>query len=88
MTKVRGNKKERVGVVVSDKMDKTVVVKVDNIVKHPIYKKYIKRRVTYKAHDEQNACAAGDKVLIVESRPLSKDKRWRVRTILEKNVIV
>jgi len=88
MTKVRGKSKERIGVVVSDKMDKTVVVKVDNMVKHPVYKKYIKRRVTYKAHDEQNACAAGDKVLIVETRPLSKDKRWRVREILEKHVSV
>ena len=86
--KERGNRKERIGVVVSDKMDKTVVVKVDNMVKHPVYKKYIKRRVTYKAHDEQNSCAAGDKVLIVETRPLSKDKRWRVREILEKHVSV
>ncbi len=88
MIKERGKSKERIGVVVSDKMDKTVVVKVDNMVKHPVYKKYIKRRVTYKAHDEQNACAAGDKVLIVETRPLSKDKRWRVREILEKHVSV
>jgi len=88
MTKVRGNRKERIGVVVSDKMDKTVTVKVDNMVKHPVYKKYIKRRVTYKAHDEQNLCAAGDKVLIVETRPLSKDKRWRVREIIEKHVSV
>ncbi|NIN62418.1 MAG: 30S ribosomal protein S17 [Gammaproteobacteria bacterium] len=88
MTKERGKRKEKIGVVVSDKMDKTVVVKVDNMVKHPVYKKYIKRRVTYKAHDEQNACAAGDKVLIVETRPLSKDKRWRVREILEKHVSV
>ena len=88
MTKERGKRKERVGVVVSDKMNKTVVVKVDDIVKHPVYKKYIKRRVTCKAHDEQNACAAGDKVLIVETRPLSKDKRWRVREILEKHVSV
>ncbi len=88
MTKERGKRKEQIGVVISDKMDKTVVVKVDNMVKHPVYKKYIKRRVTYKAHDEQNACAAGDKVLIVESRPLSKDKRWRVREILEKHVSV
>ncbi|MGK2906566.1 MAG: 30S ribosomal protein S17 [Desulfuromonadales bacterium] len=88
MTKERGNKKLRVGVVVSDKMDKTVVVKVDNLIKHPVYKKYIKRRVTCKAHDEQNICAAGDKVLIVETRPLSKDKRWRVREILEKHVSV
>ena len=88
MAKERGNKKTRVGIVVSDKMDKTVVVKVDNMVKHPTYKKYIKRSVTFKAHDEQNACAQGDKVLIVESRPLSKDKRWRVREIVEKNVSV
>lgn len=86
MTTQRGKSKERVGVVVSDKMDKTVVVKVDDVVKHPVYKKYIKRRVTCKAHDEQNICAAGDKVLIVETRPLSKDKRWRVREILEKHV--
>ncbi|HKJ29202.1 MAG: 30S ribosomal protein S17 [Planctomycetota bacterium] len=88
MTKERGNKKLMVGVVISDKMDKTVVVKVDDIVKHPVYMKYIKRNATYKAHDENNDCAAGDKVLIVESRPLSKDKRWRVREILQKNVSV
>lgn len=88
MTKERGNKKVRTGVVVSDKMDKTVVVKVESLVKHPAYKKYIKRSVTCKAHDEQNACATGDKVLIVESRPLSKDKRWRVREILDKHVSV
>ncbi len=88
MTKERGNRKSRVGVVVSDKMDKTVVVKVDNLVKHPIYKKYIKRRVTFKAHDENNNCGIGDKVMIVESRPLSKEKRWRVREILEKNISV
>jgi len=88
MTTERGNRKTRVGVVTSDKMDKTVVVKVDQLVKHPIYKKYIKRKVTYKAHDEQNTCAVGDKVLIVETRPLSRDKRWRVREILEKNATV
>ncbi len=74
--------------MVSDKMDKTVVVKVDQLVKHPIYKKYIKRKVTCKAHDESNNCAVGDKVLIVETRPLSRDKRWRVREILEKHVTV
>jgi small subunit ribosomal protein S17 len=88
MTTERGKRKTRVGLVVSDKMDKTVVVKVDNLVKHPVYKKYIKRRITLKAHDEQNECGIGDKVLVVESRPLSKDKRWRVREVLEKNVIV
>ena len=88
MIKERGKKKLLVGVVVSDKMDKTVVVKVDSIVKHAVYKKYMKRSVTCKAHDEENNCAAGDKVLIVESRPYSKDKRWRVREIIEKHVSV
>jgi len=88
MSTEQGNRKTRVGVVVSDKMDKTVVVRVDNIVKHPVYKKFIKRRVTCKAHDERKECAIGDKVLIVETRPLSKDKRWRVREVLEKNVSV
>lgn len=88
MNKARGNQKTRTGVVTSDKMDKTVVVKVEKLVKHPTYKKYIKRRVTYKAHDENNECGIGDKVTIVETRPLSRDKRWRVREILEKNVIV
>lgn len=88
MATERGNRKTRVGIVVSDKMDKTVVVNVDQLVLHPVYKKYIKRRVKYKAHDEQNSCAVGDKVLIVETRPLSRDKRWRVREILEKNVTV
>lgn len=82
----RGKGKTQTGVVVSDKMDKTVVVRVDHLVKHPVYKKYIKRKVTCKAHDEQNACSVGDKVLIVESRPLSRDKRWRVREILVKSV--
>jgi small subunit ribosomal protein S17 len=85
MIKERGNRKVRVGLVVSDKMDKTVVVKVDSIVKHPTYKKYIKRHVTFKAHDEENVCVTGDKVLIVETRPLSKNKRWRVREILGKD---
>ncbi len=88
MTTDRGSRKTRVGVVVSDKMDKTVVVQVDQMVKHPTYKKYIRRRVKCKAHDEQNQCGVGDKVLIVETRPLSRDKRWRVREILEKNVNV
>ncbi|MBW6509303.1 MAG: 30S ribosomal protein S17 [Desulfuromonadales bacterium] len=82
----RGKRNTRVGIVVSDKMDKTVVVKMDNLVKHSMYKKIIKRKVTCKAHDETNSCSIGDKVLIVESRPLSRDKRWRVRQILEKAV--
>lgn len=80
----RGNKKEMQGVVVSDKMNKTVTVRVERVVKDPTFRKYLKRHVKYKAHDEKNECAIGDKVLIVESRPLSKEKRWRVRTILEK----
>lgn len=84
----RGNRKTRIGVVVSDKMQKTVVVRVDQMIKHPVYHKYIRRKVTCKAHDEQNACQVGDKVLIVETRPLSKGKRWRVREILEKTTIV
>jgi len=75
------------GRVVSDKMDKTITVLVERQVKHPLYKKYIKRKVNCKAHDEANSCGVGDKVLIVETRPLSKDKRWRVRQILEKAVI-
>ncbi len=81
----RGNRKTQVGVVVSDKMDKTVVVKVDRLVKHPVYNKYIKRSAKYKAHDDDNSCKTGDRVLIVETRPLSKDKRWKVRQIIDKS---
>jgi small subunit ribosomal protein S17 len=88
MVTERGNRKTRVGIVARNKMDKTVVVKVDQWVKHPAYRKYIKRSVNCKAHDEKNSCAVGDKVLIVETRPLSRDKRWRVREILEKHVTV
>ncbi len=79
----RGHKKTQVGVVVSDKMTKTVVVKVDTLVKHQIYNKYIKRSTKYKVHDEQNACKTGDRVQIVECRPLSKDKRWSLKHIIE-----
>jgi len=78
----RGHRKIQTGVVVSDKMDKTVVVKVDRIIKHPVYNKYIKRSAKYKAHDEQNACKTGDRVLITASRPLSKDKCWKVSQII------
>jgi small subunit ribosomal protein S17 len=74
------------GTVVSDKMDKTVVVESSRLVKHPVYKKLIKRRTRHKAHDEKNQCKIGDKVLIVETRPLSKNKRWRVREIVEERV--
>jgi small subunit ribosomal protein S17 len=81
---MRGKQKVREGVVVSDKMEKTVVVAVDRLVKHPLYKKYVRRRKRYKAHDEENRCSVGDRVLIAETRPLSRDKRWRIRTILDK----
>ena len=81
----RGSRKTQTGVVVSDKMDKTVVVKVDRLVKHPVYNKYIKRTAKYKAHDEANSCQVGDRVVIVETRPLSKDKRWKIRQIVEKS---
>jgi len=80
----RGNKRTVKGVVVSDKMDKTVVVKTERLVKHTGFRKYVRRHQKYKAHDERNECGVGDTVLIVESRPLSRDKRWRVRQILEK----
>ncbi len=80
----RGRAKTREGVVVSNKMAQTVVVVVQRLVKHPQYKKYVKRRARYKAHDEQNSCSVGDRVVITETRPLSKDKRWRVRSIVEK----
>ena len=78
----RGHRKTQTGVVVSDKMDKTVVVKVDRIIKHPVYNKFIKRSAKYKAHDEQNQCKVGDQVVIVETRPMSKEKCWKVRQIL------
>ncbi len=80
----RGNKRIIAGIVISNKMDKTVVVRAERLVKHPVFHKYIRRHVRYKAHDEKNACNIGDKVLIMESRPLSKDKRWRMKEILEK----
>ena len=79
---VRGNRKTQIGVVVSDKMEKTVVVKVARIVKHPVYNKYMRRTDKYKAHDENNSCKIGDRVIIVETRPLSKDKCWKVRQII------
>lgn len=80
----RNLRKSRVGVVVSDKMDKTVVVAIKDNVRHPLYKKIVKRTVKLKAHDETNACNIGDRVLVMETRPLSKDKRWRVAEIIEK----
>ena len=80
----RNLRKTRVGRVVSDKMDKTVVVAIVDNVKHPLYKKIVKRTVRLKAHDENNACKVGDRVEVMENRPLSKDKRWRVVEIIEK----
>ena len=80
----RKSRKVRVGLVVSDKMDKTVVVAVIDNVRHPLYKKIVKKTVRRKAHDENNSCGIGDRVRIMETRPLSKDKRWRVESIVEK----
>jgi len=75
-----------IGTVVSDKMDRTVVVQTERLVKHRLYDKYIRRRAKFSAHDAENSCRIGDKVLITESRPLSKTKRWQVSQILEKAV--
>jgi small subunit ribosomal protein S17 len=80
----RGYRKVREGVVVSDKMDKTVVVMVEDRVKHPKYGKVIRRTKKYKAHDDANACGVGDRVVLMETRPLSTTKRWRVAEIVEK----
>jgi small subunit ribosomal protein S17 len=79
----RNLRKTRVGVVVSDKMDKTIVVAIEDNVAHPLYNKIIKRTVKLKAHDENNECHKGDKVEVMETRPLSKDKRWRLVKVLE-----
>lgn len=84
MSVERKLRKVRVGKVVSNKMEKTVVVAVVDNVRHPIYKKIVKRTVRRKAHDEQNACEIGDRVRIMETRPLSKEKRWRVIDVIEK----
>ena len=84
MTEERNLRKTRVGYVVSDKMDKTVVIAIEDNVKHPVYGKIIKRTLKVHAHDEENACGVGDKVEIMETRPLSKDKRWRLVRIIEK----
>lgn len=79
----RGNRKVRVGKVVSDKMDKTIVVATESLVAHPLYKKQIKTTKKFKVHDESNLCKTGDTVKIMETRPLSKDKRWRLVEVLE-----
>jgi len=80
----RNLRKTRTGKVISDKMDKTIVVAVENNVKHPLYKKIIKRTYKLKAHDEKNECKTGDRVRVMETRPLSRDKRWRLVNIIEK----
>ncbi len=84
MTEERALRKVRVGMVVSDKMDKTCVVAIEDNVKHPVYGKIIKRTLKVHAHDEKNECGVGDKVRIMETRPLSKTKRWRLVEIIEK----
>ena len=83
-TIVRGYRKTRTGIVVSDKMDKTVVVAVRTKVRHPLYGKMVNKTTKFKAHDENNECGIGDTVRIMETRPLSKDKRWRLVEIIEK----
>ena len=80
----RNERKNRIGRVVSDKMDKTIVVAMERTVQHPLYKKAVKKTVTFKAHDENNECNIGDKVKVMETRPLSKDKRWRLVEVMEK----
>lgn len=86
MEKKTKKKRQLTGSVVSDKMDKTVIVQVERLVKHQLYKKYIRRCTRFAAHDETNSCKPGDIVLITESRPLSRTKRWRVNQIVEKAV--
>ncbi|MDD6186693.1 MAG: 30S ribosomal protein S17 [Oscillospiraceae bacterium] len=80
----RNLRKTRIGTVVSDKMDKTIVVAIEDRVAHPLYKKIVKRTVKFKAHDEKNECGVGDRVEIMECRPLSKDKNWRLVRVVEK----
>lgn len=83
-TEIRNRRKVREGIVISDKMDKTVVVQVRDLVQHPLYKRVLKRTSKFKAHDEENSCKMGDTVRIMETRPLSKEKCWRVTDILER----
>ena len=84
MSEQRGIRKTRIGVVVSDKMDKTIVVATNRRVRHPLYGKYIKRTSKFKAHDEENICGIGDTVRVMETRPLSKDKHWRLVEVIRK----
>lgn len=84
MAETRNLRKQRVGIVTSDKMDKTITVSVTEHVQHPLYKKFVKRTYKLKAHDENNECHIGDRVRVMETRPLSKDKNWRLVTIVER----
>ena len=84
MSEVRGNRKTRVGIVVSDKMDKTIVVAIKTRVKHVLYRKILNRTTKLKSHDENNTCCGGDVVKVMETRPLSREKRWRLVEIVEK----
>ena len=84
---IRGIRKRKIGVVISDKMDKTVVIQIERLVSHPVYKKYVKRRNNIKAHDEKNEYQIGDRVEVVETRPTSKDKRWRVNKLIDRPVV-
>lgn len=84
MSESKKSQKTRIGLVISNSMDKSAVVQTDQLIKHKLYGKYIRRRVKYMAHDPENQCSIGDRVLIEECRPLSKQKRWRVRQIIEK----
>jgi small subunit ribosomal protein S17 len=85
---MKGKRKTRTGTVISDKMDKTVVVVVESLGRHPLYKKVVRHTSKFKAHDETNACKVGDVVKIIETRPLSKDKRWRVAEIISRKEVV
>ncbi len=85
-TEVRGRRKVRTGFVISDKMEKTVVVQVSDLTQHRLYKKTIQRRVRFKAHDEENVCGIGDLVRIMETKPISKEKRWMVTRLIERPV--
>ena len=86
--KVETHRRKMTGVVVKDKMDKTVVIEVEKFLKHPKYHKYLRTKKRYKAHDEKNECRVGDKVMIMESRPLSKEKRWVVKDIVRKDELI
>ncbi|HEY3215745.1 MAG TPA: 30S ribosomal protein S17 [Candidatus Eisenbacteria bacterium] len=84
MTTVRSRRKTRIGKVVSDRMEKTVVVSIERLVQHPVYGRYVRRRAKFKVHDEKNECRVGDTIRFMETRPLSKDKRWRFVAFVER----